>query len=180
MLNDNDKTTIDYGLSHIEASIKDFGFAFMSYSGEAEVSYTVGQADRNSSDLLLLGVDNNKRALILDYVVKALGPDRIISEPCRLTVEGTDVMLVPMPAAKAVKITEVLKYRLGPRYYYKQRPEGGFDPDICAPNINVAQVLLPDAEGRFPGEEGCDPKVADAQDFDQQLHKMYKHRKLTT
>ena len=135
--------------SQIETRIKDNGFAIIGDKSDVSkmnFAYTVGLADKSTSDLLMIGFEHDQMVDIISKVAENLGANRTIegTQPVLMSgiIENGDVSLAPVPEGYAVKFAHVLAERA--------RAKGG--------DLNLVQVYLPDENGLFPYDEGCLPE----------------------
>ncbi|MBO9428062.1 DUF4262 domain-containing protein [Sulfitobacter sp. R18_1] len=129
----------------VEANIREHGHAVINTMSDSKtspvtLSYTVGLSQKGTSDLMMMGFKHEMMHGLLNDTVKLLDKGDLIKDPRRLSkvIQGFDVLLQPVPKLDAARFA----------YALKSHSKGS--------DLNLVQVFLPDPQGRFPDDEGCD------------------------
>ena len=128
----------------IAAHIVDFGQSLVAVDeGDERFLYTVGNHAAGLPELLLVGVNPSSFFRVLNH----------LGQMQRDLGRGfEDGELVEMGGRFPVKASHC--GRVGAERYAIQAEVH------CGEEVSVVQILIPDTQGRFPGEEGCDEPYA--------------------
>lgn len=145
----------------IDERIREFGYAQISHydptPGMPGLAFTIGlEQGRGVPELMCMGVDPEIASQLFSLVIE--GHDAGV---CDLTKDNRDLTgLIDGYALRLRPVSSALVQRAN-AVRQDQRP------DVAV----MLQVLLPDNSGAFPGDTGCDPQIAAAQDPDRLLAK---------
>ena len=151
-----DQFDYDAILSKITNIIESKGHAIIGTVSENEnspstLSYTVGLTHKGLPDLMMMGFEHGLMQQLLNDAVLKMKDMGKITDPTRLSevVRNYDVLLVPVPSHEAEKFAHVLK-----AYSAAEGKE----------EIELVQIILPDENGLFPNDDGCEQSIALVQD----------------
>jgi hypothetical protein len=152
---ENDWVVVDEAEAFVERCVEEFGWAVeIVPEGDTEdqpaFAYTVGlMANFGHPELIVFGLEGEDMHTILNSLgerVKA-GETLAVGAPISDVLEG-GVQVMLRPVADPKSYDDHVGYAIA---YYEGR------------DFPLLQLVWPDEQGRFPGEEGVDPVVATAQ-----------------
>lgn len=113
--------------------------------------YTVGLSAKGMPDLIVFGLPQQASS-IMNTIVEMAHDDRIELRDGQVIREAANLPL----KLRSIDQNKGFELALGARRFAQ---EGGY-------TASLLQVVLPDAVGRFPGEDGCDPGIVLMQNID--------------
>ncbi|MFC4236306.1 DUF4262 domain-containing protein [Thalassospira xianhensis] len=145
-----------------EEHIKNYGYTiqgvFASQDGaEPPFSYTIGLLETaNHPEIMMVGFDVNLMASIIRNLAKEILAGKVYENDARVNkvIESYPVALRDVPAAVV-----------------QEHCLGALRRGIPHKSVKVLQMFLPDVNGKFPWDDGVDPKYAGWQMAFQEMRK---------
>lgn len=137
--------------------IERHGWAVQVVGSEPERSipaygYTIGLAARGLPDLLVFGLDFKTANTILNNAAQKMIAGAFEQRTGALI---TEVASLPLKA-QVLQPEQFEPFAMGARRHAMD----------AGAQVQVIQIILPDATGLFPNEDGCDPNMIFMQDID--------------
>jgi len=140
-------------LDKIDSAIEEQGWAYVMTSqspGSVPFLYTIGLTEMDLPELVIFGLDQPTARAIAERAMEKLKQLKRSGHPIQdgligdQVIAGSPVVFREIPWGKAASYVRVAKAR------YQRK-------------LEVMQIVLPDANGRFPWEPGCDEQFVSLQ-----------------
>jgi len=151
---------IEQGLRQVMArhvaSVAEVGWSVQAVFGDPEsgtpaLAYTIGLSGKGLPDVLVLGLPVQHASEILDGVARQLVADASKAS------HGTLIHEVANLPLKVVAADQLHAQHFAKISQDFAEAQGG--------DATLVQILIPDINGIFPGEPGCDPQIEAMQDL---------------